>query len=307
MAKITKQRSRYERKQIERRNVERLNKLVDYFYNTATSLFDYEVAGQSVYYNSLMARDIERRLFDDGWCTIFRDKDGIVKVGAVSGRGRLGQYRQFVQWDAILGNGDVVRGLNDTNAVIIYNNKKRLPTRIMIMDDIKNMIDTDISLMQHVKAMRVPFVFSGTEDDMLSFKTMYEDTIDGVGAFFLDSESRVGGGDGFKVWNSGVEYSGDKLMMLYEAFENRVYTLIGIQSNRIDKLAQVGQSEVDKNDDVILVNFEAFKSEREWACKLANEIGINLKMTINKYLTKQNGERPQEEKEHKGEKEQEDE
>ena len=93
-------------------------------------------------------------------------------------------------------------------------------------------------------------------------------------------------------------------MMLYEAFENRVFTLLGIQSNRIDKKAQIGETEVNKNDDVILINFEAFNSERESAIESLKEIGINVKLHINKFLIKQRKEdkqRPQSEGEENNE------
>ena len=237
-----------------------------------------------------MSREVEHLLFNHGWATIFRDKDGIVKIGKVVGFGKLGIYRQFVEWSAVLANGQTVHGLNETNAVIIYNNKSRFSTRYMIEDDIRNMIDVDTSIIQHIKAVRVPFVFSGNEEDMLTFKTMWESVIDGEGAFFLDSESKTGQGEPFRVFNSDVEYKGDKLMMLYEAFENRVFTLLGVQSNRIDKKAQIGETEVNKNDDVILINFEAFNSERESAIESLKEIGINVKLNINKFLIKQRDE-----------------
>jgi len=212
-------------------------------------------------------------------------------------------YRQFVEWSSVLANGQTVHGLNETNAVIVYNNKSRLSTRYMIEDDIRNMIDTDISIIQHIKAIRVPFVFSGNEEDMLTFKTMWESVVDGEGAFFLDSESKTGQGEPFRVFNSDVDYKGDKLMMLYEAFENRVFTLLGIQSNRIDKKAQIGETEVNKNDDVILINFEAFNSERESAIESLKEIGINVKLHINKFLIKQrkDKQRPQSEGEENNE------
>ncbi len=290
MAKIKTQKNRYERRKAMRETARRVNKIIDYFYNTATSIFSYEFEGVSKMTNNLMSREVEHLLFNHGWATIFRDKDGIVKIGKVVGFGKLGIYRQFVEWSAVLANGQTVHGLNETNAVIVYNNKSRLSTRYMIEDDIRNMIDVDTSIIQHIKAVRVPFVFSGNEEDMLAFKTMWESVVDGEGAFFLDSESKTGQGEPFRVFNSDVEYKGDKLMMLYEAFENRVFTLLGIQSNRIDKKAQIGETEVNKNDDVILINFEAFNSERESAIESLKEIGINVKLNINKFLIKQRDE-----------------
>lgn len=290
MAKIRTQKNRYERRKAMRETARRVNKIIDYFYNTATSIFSYEFEGVSKMTNNLMSREVEHLLFNHGWATIFRDKDGIVKIGKVVGFGKLGIYRQFVEWSAVLANGQTVHGLNETNAVIIYNNKSRLSTRYMIEDDIRNMIDVDTSIIQHIKAVRVPFVFSGNEEDMLTFKTMWESVVDGEGAFFLDSESKTGQGEPFRVFNSDVDYKGDKLMMLYEAFENRVFTLLGIQSNRIDKKAQIGETEVNKNDDVILINFEAFNSERESAIESLKEIGINVKLNINKFLIKQRNE-----------------
>ena len=292
MAKIKTQKNRYERRKAMRETARRVNKIVDYFYNTATSIFFYEFEGVSKMTNNLMSRELEHLLFNHGWATVFRDKDGIVKIGQVVGFGKLGIYRQFVEWSSVLANGQTVHGLNESNAVIVYNNKSRLSTRYMIEDDIRNMIDTDISIMQHIKAIRVPFVFSGNEEDMLTFKSMWESVVDGEGAFFLDSESKTGQGEPFRVFNSDVDYKGDKLMMLYEAFENRVFTLLGIQSNRIDKKAQIGETEVNKNDDVILLNFEAFNSERESAIESLKEIGINVKLHINKFLIKQRNEEP---------------
>lgn len=290
MAKIKTQKNRYERRKALRETARRVNKIIDYFYNTATSIFSYDFEGVSKMTNNLMSREVEHLLFNHGWATIFRDKDGIVKIGKVVGFGKLGIYRQFVEWSAVLANGQTVHGLNETNAVIVYNNKSRLSTRYLIEDDIRNMIDVDTSIIQHIKAVRVPFVFSGNEEDMLTFKSMWESVVDGEGAFFLDSESKTGQGEPFRVFNSDVDYKGDKLMMLYEAFENRVFTLLGIQSNRIDKKAQIGETEVNKNDDVILINFEAFYSERESAIKSLKEIGINVKLNINKFLIKQRGE-----------------
>lgn len=303
MAKIINKKNRAERKKIEREYNEMVNTLVDRFFNTATSIFSWKLPKLSKYYNSLLSREIEMLLFSDGWCTLFIDpKDEIIKVGRLAGSSKIGQYRQFVEWTAIMGNGDNIAGLNDKNAVIIYNNKSRIPTRLSIMNDIRNMIDTDVSLKQHIKAIRVPFVFSGSENDMLTFKSMYESIALGEPVIFTDSESSVTGVDNFKVWNSDVDYKGDKLMMLYEAFENRVFTMLGIQSNRIDKMAQVGSNEVDKNDDVILVNFEAYKSERENAVEVIKEVlGLECELVINEYLVKQRMEDKVEEVDKEGE------
>ena len=289
MAKIINKKNRAERKKIELEYNEMVNTLVDRFFNTATSIFSWKLPKLSKYYNSLLSREIEMLLFNDGWCTLFVDsKDEIIKVGRLAGSSKIGQYRQFVEWTAIMGNGDNITGLNDTNAVILYNNKSRIPTRRAILNDIRNMIDTDVSLKQHIKAIRVPFVFSGAENDMLSFKSMYESIALGEPVIFTDSESTANNENNFKVWNSDVDYKGDKLMMLYEAFENRVFTMLGIQSNRIDKMAQVGSNEVDKNDDVILVNFEAYKSERENAVDVIKEVlGLECELVINEYLVKQ--------------------
>lgn len=264
-------------------------KLQDRFFNTATSIFSWEFEGLSKYYNELVSNEIERLLFANGMATIFIDEyDGILKVGAVAGTSKIGQYRQYVEWTAVMADGTNIRGLNDKNAIIIYNNKSKSPTRMMIEDDIRNMIDTDVSLSQHIKAVRVPFVFSGNENDMLTFKTIFQSVSDGEPVVFTDGNIGLQQ-DTFKVWNSDVNYKGDKLMMLYEAFENRVFTMLGIQSNRIDKKAQLGMTEVDKNDDVILVNFYAFKSERERARGLVEEVlGVKCSLNINEYLAKQN-------------------
>lgn len=269
--------------------------LYNRFYNTATSIFSYKINGLDEYTQRLISNEIEHLLYNKGWATIFIDpSDNILKVGTPVGMGQIGQYRQWVKWNAVMANGYTVYGLNYKNAVILYNNKSTIPTGLLIEEEIKNMIETDVTIKQHIIALRAPVIFSGSEDEMLMFKELYNSIAGGEPVMFLDKgNNNLGAPEPFRVWNSDVTYVGDKLMMLYEAFENRVFTLLGIQSNRIDKKAQLGQTEVDKNDDVILINFESFKSEREYGVKRANEVfagAFTIELEINEYLTLQRGE-----------------
>jgi len=286
--KFKKMQDRYEQAQ-----VYAFSMFTDEFRNLALSIFKWKLVDDK--YTNMMLNDrIEQLLYETGMVTIFRDKkDGVVKVGNVGGSIKYNYLMIPQKWGAVFPNGEMVNDVTIDNGVIIYNNKTHTPTQAYADYVASKMVATDVTIDQQLIAHRVPFTFTGEENDMLTFKLAYEKISGGVPVIYLDNAKLSNDKSVFNVFNSDIEYKADKLMDLFDKYENRFLKAIGLQSNYIEKKAQQNEEEINKNDDIILVNFASYKEEREHAIEiLKNIVGFeSVSLEVNEFLTLQRGEK----------------
>ena len=273
MSKRTKTSKKNELEQISLQSL-----LLDNWKLVATSIFKW-----SGFQSDFISDEIERRLYEDGSVVFFVDKeDGVQKVLRYAQQGKLNVYGIPTKWTVIGLNG-YSKNLDDTNSVLIWNNKFRKPTLPYVKYIVANLVNIDQSIRVNVNAIKTPFIFEGDEKQLLTFKNMYRDISNNEPVLYLASKANLD--NTFKAHNTGVEYQGKNLTELYDAYQSRLLTFLGLKSVKSDKKERLVVDEANQNEEFKNIFFASQYDMRKQACKLINEMyGLSVDVEINPLL-----------------------
>ena len=273
MSKRTKTSKKNELEQISLQSL-----LLDNWKLVATSIFKW-----SGFQSDFISDEIERRLYEDGSVVFFVDKeDGVEKVLRYAQQGKLNVYGIPTKWTVIGLNG-YSKNLDDTNSVLIWNNKFRKPTLPYVKYIVANLVNIDQSIRVNVNAIKTPFIFEGDEKQLLTFKNMYRDISNNEPVLYLASKANLD--NTFKAHNTGVEYQGKNLTELYDAYQSRLLTFLGLKSVKSDKKERLVVDEANQNEEFKNIFFASQYDMRKQACKLINEMyGLSVDVEINPLL-----------------------
>lgn len=273
MSKRTKTNKRNELEQISLQSI-----LLDNWKLVATSIFKWKG-----FQSDFISDEIERRLYEDGSVVFFVDKeDGVEKVLRYAQQGKLNVYGIPTKWTVIGLNG-YSKNLDDTNSVMIWNNKFRKPTVPYVKYIVANLVNIDQSIRVNVNAIKTPFIFEGDEKQILTFKNMYRDISNNEPVLYLASKANLD--NTFKAHNTGVEYQGKNLTELYDAYQSRLLTFLGLKSVKSDKKERLVVDEANQNEEFKNIFFASQYDMRKQACKLINEMyGLSIDVEINPLL-----------------------
>ena len=273
MSKRTKTSKKNELEQISLQSL-----LLDNWKLVATSIFKW-----SGFQSDFISDEIERRLYEDGSVVFFVDKeDGVQKVLRYAQQGKLNVYGIPTKWTVIGLNG-YSKNLDDTNSVLIWNNKFRKPTVPYVRYIVANLVNIDQAIKVNVNAIKTPFIFEGDEKQLLTFKNMYRDISNNEPVLYLASKANLD--NTFKAHNTGVEYQGKNLTELYDAYQSRLLTFLGLKSVKSDKKERLVVDEANQNEEFKNIFFASQYDMRKQACKLINEMyGLSVDVEINPLL-----------------------
>lgn len=273
MSKRTKTSKKNELEQISLQSL-----LLDNWKLVATSIFKW-----SGFQSDFISDEIERRLYEDGSVVFFVDKeDGVQKVLRYAQQGKLNVYGIPTKWTVIGLNG-YSKNLDDTNSVLIWNNKFRKPTLPYVKYIVANLVNIDQAIKVNVNAIKTPFIFEGDEKQLLTFKNMYRDISNNEPVLYLASKANLD--NTFKAHNTGVEYQGKNLTELYDAYQSRLLTFLGLKSVKSDKKERLVVDEANQNEEFKNIFFASQYDMRKQACKLINEMyGLSVDVEINPLL-----------------------
>jgi len=273
MSKRTKTSKKNELEQISLQSL-----LLDNWKLVATSIFKW-----SGFQSDFISDEIERRLYEDGSVVFFVDEeDGVQKVLRYAQQGKLNVYGIPTKWTVIGLNG-YSKNLDGTNSVLIWNNKFRKPTVPYVRYIVANLVNIDQSIRVNVNAIKTPFIFEGDEKQLLTFKNMYRDISNNEPVLYLASKANLD--NTFKAHNTGVEYQGKNLTELYDAYQSRLLTFLGLKSVKSDKKERLVVDEANQNEEFKNIFFASQYDMRKQACKLINEMyGLSVDVEINPLL-----------------------
>ncbi len=273
MSKRTKTSKKNELEQISLQSL-----LLDNWKLVATSIFKW-----SGFQSDFISDEIERRLYEDGSVVFFVDKeDGVQKVLRYAQQGKLNVYGIPTKWTVIGLNG-YSKNLDDTNSVMIWNNKFRKPTLPYVKYIVANLVNIDQAIKVNVNAIKTPFIFEGDEKQLLTFKNMYRDISNNEPVLYLASKANLD--NTFKAHNTGVEYQGKNLTELYDAYQSRLLTFLGLKSVKSDKKERLVVDEANQNEEFKNIFFASQYDMRKQACKLINEMyDLSIDVEINPLL-----------------------
>ncbi len=276
MSKRTKTNKRNELEQISLQSI-----LLDNWKLVATSIFRWKG-----FESDFISDEIERRLYEEGSVVFFQDKDdGVQKVLRYAQQGKLNVYAIPTKWTVIGLNG-YSKNLDNTNSVMIWNNKLRKATEPYVKYIVSNLVNIDQATKVNINAIKTPFIFEGDYKQLLTFKNMYRDISNNEPVLYLASKANLD--NTFKAHNTNVDYQGKNLTELYDAYQSRLLTYLGLKSVKSDKKERLVVDEANQNDEFKNIFFASQYDMRKQACKLINEMyGLSIDVEINPLLRKE--------------------
>jgi hypothetical protein len=238
------------------------------WFELATSIFRW----QSKEFGEWESQEIERLLYMFGYCTVFRDpRDNVIKVMPLAQRYQLNEYGQPTTWTAISRTG-VNWNLTNENAVLLWNNKSRLPTYPYIDFIIKKLVNVEATIDTHLNAIKTPFIFSGEEKALLEMKIIFKRITSNEPVIYRIKDKTLDNSKTFEVFNTNVTFIGDSLMMMYDNYEGRILKHLGLKFNNIQKKERVITSEIETQSDYVMFRSNSYYHARLRACEEMKKI-----------------------------------
>ena len=213
-------------------------------------------------------RHIERVLFNDGKALFFEDKElGLfcLPCGASS---QMNIYNDPLYY-TVTGYQYSER-IKASEAVLIENNKLRLPTRSIVLYFVNELYECLRTRSVNLKTLKAPFLASGDDKTILTLKRVLEEIDDNVWAIFGDKSYNLE--DAVKVFQTGVKCMTGELTDLYHDILNEGLTYLGINNANTDKKERLITSEADSNNQLIDSCMEMFYEARKRACDAINDM-----------------------------------
>lgn len=222
--------------------------------------------------DGIEARHIERELFMNGKAIFFRDPAmGFMCLRCVDERG-INVYGEPLYYRA-QGFGYNQRFSAD-DCVIIENNINREATDPFIMFYTNKLTEAERTMDVNVKANKTPVVFACDDNDILSFKAIFQQVDGNVPAIYADKRMNL---DAIGVFDTKVKFLCNELMDYKKSVENELLTFLGINNIAQDKKERLITDEAESNDQLIESFADLQLEARKRACEEINKMyGLNV-------------------------------
>lgn len=227
--------------------------------------------------NELSSTRIEAFLYDKGVCGFADDIDLSYLTLPIAQNYGINIYGEPVSWSLIGYNYN--KHYNVDNSVLIRNNRSRTPTRPFIEHYVNMITNIEMTIMLNLNAQKTPFVFSGNENELLSFKNLWAQIMGCEPAIYKDNKLVE---SAFKVMPTQSTYISDKLMELRNDYDSKILTFIGLNNNNITKRERLIVDEVNANNEFINANaYSRLTARQKDAEKINKMFGLNIEPIIN--------------------------
>lgn len=247
--------------------------LLDNWRLTATSIFVWKG-----FDNEFIGEEIERQLYQRGSIVFFKDTtDNVYKCLQWAQRSGLNIYGYPYNWYTIGLNGHH-QAHSEDDSVMIWNNKLREPTRPYVEIMVRKLVNIEETLDTNLNGIKTPFIFSGTENRILTLKNLYKKITGNVPVIYEDSKLALD--SKLEVFNTNVTYHGADLMMLYSDYEGRILKFLGLKYVGAKKKERLVVDEANSGDEFTITNLQSQLKSRKNACKKINEMFPDLTITV---------------------------
>lgn len=177
------------------------------------------------------------------------------------------------------------KDLTDKDSVLMPNDYAFSIPFLEVLYNVRFMIDCDKTHRQNLHAMRQPLLMELEEDEKLSAANFlkqlddFTDTIKVRKRVKDKRDKRTLDDKPFdtKVFASGAQFIGDKLIADYRFFENRIFTYFGYNNENMEKKERLLVDEVNANNSVLNSNFTVGLTVRKKALEKVNKMfGTNI-------------------------------
>lgn len=192
--------------------------------------------------------------------------------------------QQFVRhankWVRRTGNQHAHRArLMDANACVCWDSIARLPLFNSIDLLCRRLAEIDVTIDQHVRSQRVPFIFVVPEEGRANAEAMFNKVSSGDPAIYLTPTGT--GVMNVNCFNTGVDYVADKMLNDELKLVSQGYTLLGVDNNAAaEKKERVQTAETVANNEQFLLQRHACQAARDQFCEdVARVFGLSVRAT----------------------------
>lgn len=157
------------------------------------------------------------------------------------------------------------------NAAVCWDSLTRLPLFNSIDLACRRLSELDVTIDQHVRAVRVPFVFYVPEEGRANAEQLFNDIEAGKPAIYMAPTAT--GVVQAQVFNTKADYVADKLLNDELKIVAQTYTLLGIDNNAAaEKKERVQTAETVANNEQFLLQRAARMRARKEFCKQLGDV-----------------------------------
>lgn len=253
--------------------------------NLCLNFFEWELPVEN---EQLNGDFIERLLFFKGRCAVVNDKTRglmVVDFQNIGGWSNIFGYPTKIQARDIFDYNKVIGDYESKDFVIIRNNQLWYPTNITVLKyaiDISNILDA-INL--NVESQKFPVILQSSDDKQkLTIEQLSEKIETGERYIYLKDDFDVD--RRLKSLEINAPFIADRLNDLQNKKTAELLTALGINNENIDKQSGISSEEVNANNGLIKLNFDAMLIPRQEACdEIKAKFGINTWCDVKNFNT----------------------
>lgn len=224
--------------------------------------------------NSINPRFLEDILFEQGKICFFFDEDlGYLALPCTSWG--LNVYREPTHFD-ILSQGDTgYTAMRDmSNAVLIYNNTMRLPSRLVANYYAERIYNYESTIDVNVNAQKTPVLIECDADDLLTLQNTYDQYADNKPVIFSRKKSIT---NALSILSTEAKFVAKDVNDVKNTILHEALTYLGVNNSNQDKKERLLESEVESNNGEIISSRNNMLLMRKLACDQINTMfGLNI-------------------------------
>lgn len=222
-------------------------------------------------------RFLEMTLYNNGCAVFFRDPDLGELALPVAANGRWNIYNEPIRRRAYATSG-YNRKLDESDSVLIYNNRMRKPSRPMIRYFAGLLWDLDQTISVNARAQKTPVLIQATEKQRLAMLNLYKEYDGNSPVIFGDKNLST---DQIKAIQTGAPYVADKLYDLKVKYWNEALTYLGVPNVSEQKRERMITDEVIRGQGGTLANrYSRLKARQDAADKINQMFDLNIEVVF---------------------------
>ena len=223
-------------------------------------------------------RWIERFLFDEGSCMIFKDKTFGLMVSKCNGEG-VNFYDEPVNLTPVAtGYSEIKSYENGSECILITNNDLMIPTKPTIDLFAFKLANIDRTIDINTNAQKTPVLIKCSEKQRLTLTNVYNQWQGNSPVIYGDKQLDT---SDMEVLKTDAPIVFDKLQIQKHSVWNECMTFLGINNANQDKRERLVSDEVDANDEQVEMSSHVFLKARQDAAQRINKLfGTDIKVSM---------------------------
>lgn len=230
---------------------------------------------------------LERCLVHDGCATIAQPSGHpgtFLSLAAVT-QDAPNMYDRPKRWRARGATGRTYFEVTPCSGVFVYDNKTRYPLVSKIAIWSRELADIIRVKQINRYHMRMPVIMTGAQERKFDMENVVRQMGQG--------EPIIIGTDGMdnievKVWDTDIEFIGDRLQAEYENTWNNIYRMLGIRNLPFKSERRIEDEVLSDRKPSELSALSALECRREAVEKLNDRFGLDVKVVLNSDIQSQN-------------------